>query len=328
MKKIIVLILSFSLLLMGCQKTTKTETVKKDQDKTITVGSIRALGTVTPYIAAEEGIFKKQGLNVKIVDFADGSALMEAFASGGIDIAICGMAPIATWQSKGSELKIVASANGGGHVVITRKDTGINSIAELKGHKIAEPNPGTVTDTLLRDHILPSRKIDPNKDIQIVPGLNPADMATALEATRQVDAAITWEPYASQAESKYPDIKILYDSAKEIKAETGSKALYPVNVVAASQKFIDDDPNLLKSFLKSYKTTVDFINNDPTANKKIAKELSLTEDIIVKAKKRVDFTYKVDVDASFKTLGWAHNLGFLKEVPKKEELFDLRFLPK
>jgi len=329
-KKIVVLVslvLSLTLVLMGCQKSSKNEATKAAEAKTIKVGSIRALGTITPYISAEEGIYKKQGINVQIVDFADGAALMEAFATGDIDIAFCGIAPIATWQSKGSELKIVASANGGGHVIITRKDSGINSIADLAGHKIAEPNPGTVTDTLLRDYILPSGKLKAPKDIQIVSGLKPADMATALTATRQVDAAITWEPFASQAESKDPNIKVLYDAAKEIQAKTGAKALYPVNVVAASQSFIDDNPALLKSFLAGYVKTVDFINNDPTANDKIAKALSLDKAIIVKARKRVDYTYKVDVPGSFKTLDWAHNLGYLKVVPKEKELFDLRFLP-
>ena len=143
-KKIVILIglvLSLTLVLMGCQKASKNEVSTTAQAKTIKVGSIRALGTITPYIGIEEGIFKKQGLDVEIVEFADGAALMEGFASGGIDISLCGIAPVATWQSKGIDLKIVASANGGGHVVITRKDAGINSIADLAGHKIAEPNP-------------------------------------------------------------------------------------------------------------------------------------------------------------------------------------------
>src|SRR5665647_504565 len=228
-KKIVILIglvLSLTLVLMGCQKSSKNEVATTAKAKTIKVGSIRALGTITPYIAIEEGIFKKQGLDVEIVEFADGAALMEGFASGGIDISLCGIAPVATWKSKGIELKIVASANGGGHVVITRKDAGINSIADLAGHKIAEPNPGTVTDTLLRDYILPSGNINPKKDIQIVSGLKPADMATALTATRQVDAAITWEPFASQAESTNDDVKVLYDASKEIQTKTGSEALY------------------------------------------------------------------------------------------------------
>lgn len=330
--RLLTIVLSLMFVLAGCQgaskntSSTNNETATKEQTKTIKIGSIRALGTITPYISEEEGIFKEQDINVEIVDFSDGSALMEAFASGGIDIGICGIAPIATWQSKGVELKVVASANGGGHVIITRKDSGINSIADLAGHKLAEPNLGTVTDTLLRDHILPSGNIN-EKNLQIVSGLKPADMASSLAATHEVDAALTWEPFASQAESKYDDIKVLYDAAKEIQTETGSKSLYPVNVVVASQNFIDNNPELLKSFLKSYVKTVDFINNDSTANDKLAKVLELDKDILIKARKRVDYTYKVDVDASLKTLQWAHDLGYLETIPKKDELFDLRFLP-
>jgi hypothetical protein len=50
----------------------------------IKVGTNRALGTVTPYVGRDKGIFQEHGVNVEIVDFVDfedGSTLMEAFAS-------------------------------------------------------------------------------------------------------------------------------------------------------------------------------------------------------------------------------------------------------
>ena len=214
----------------------------------IKVGTNKALGTVTPYVGRTNGVFAKRGVTVEIVDFTDGSTLMEAFASGQLDVALLGIAPTAIWQGKGVPLKVVAAANGGGHVLLTRQDTGITNVKELKGKKVATPKPGTVVDTLFRAHI--ARKIaglDPEKDIQIVPGVAPADMPAALFVAREVDAGITWEPFASQAEAKFRNSRVLFDAAAEWKRKNPkAKNFYPTNVVIARQSFIDQRPEELK----------------------------------------------------------------------------------
>jgi NitT/TauT family transport system substrate-binding protein len=324
-------LLIMALLLTACAKeggdkdAAGDNTKTADEKPTVKIGAIKALGTITPYIAQQKGFFEEAGISVEIVDFADGSALGEAFAASGLDIALMGVAPTATWQSKGVDLKIVASANGGGHVILTREDTGINSIEDLKGHIIAEPNPGTVTDTLLRDYILPNAGLDPEEDVQILSGLKPADMAASLAVTGEVDAIITWEPFSTQALQQYEGLKLLYDSAQVIKDATGAEALYPVNVVSASGSLISENPDLLQSFMDAYKKTIDFINTDPGANAEIAKALELEEDVIAKSRERVDFTYKIDAKGLLETLKWANDLGYLEKLPTQEELFDFDF---
>lgn len=323
---VMTLVLAF--LVTGCSKDSAKETADNNtrENATIKVGSIRALGTVTPYISEKQKYFEDAGLSVEIVDFADGSALGEAFAAGGLDIALMGIAPTATWQSKGVELKVVASANGGGHVILTRNDSNINSIADLKGHIVAGPNPGTVTDTLLRDYILPGAGLDPENDVQILSGMKPADMAVALAVTKEVDAVITWEPFATQAEDEYDNVKVLYDSAAELKKDKGTDDIYPVNVMLASQAFIDGHTEELQKFIDVYKKTVDFINNDPTANAVLAAELELDESVIAKARERISYTYDIDAQGLFDTLKWAKDLGYLDSIPTEEELFDYSFL--
>ncbi len=296
----------------------------------IKVGTNRALGTVTPYVGRDKGIFREHGVNVEIVDFADGSTLMEAFASGQLDVALLGIAPSAIWQGKGVDLKVVAAANGGGHVLLTRTDTGIHDIEELKDKKVATPKPGTVVDTLFRAHIARElAKLDPDKDIQIVPNVAPADMPAALFVTREVDAAITWEPFATLAETKYKDSKVLFDAAAEWhKANPNSKHFYPVNVVIARQYFIQSRPEDLRRFLAAYVQTVDFVNSKPDeANGIIANEISLDKAIVERARRRIDYTSQVDTTAALETLEWSKQLGYLKEVPTAGKLFDLSYLP-
>jgi NitT/TauT family transport system substrate-binding protein len=294
----------------------------------IKVGTNRALGTVTPYVGKSKGIFNKQGVTLDIVDFSDGSTLMEAFASGQLDIGILGIAPAAIWQGKGVALKVVASANGGGHVLLTREDTGITSITQLKGRKVATPKPGTVTDTLFRVHIIQKLAgLNPEKDIQIVPGLAPADMPTALFVVREV--VITWEPFASQAEAQFKGGRVLFDAAAEWRKKQPKGAFYPVNVVIARQSFIDQYPDQLRRFLVAYQETVDFINQQPgQANEIISREIQLDKSIVAKARRRIDYTVQIDTTAALETLEWSKELGYLSEIPQAAKLFDLRFLPR
>jgi NitT/TauT family transport system substrate-binding protein len=303
---------------------------KPAETAVIKIGTNRALGTITPYLGKSQGIFAKRGVTVEIVDFTDGSTLMEAFASGQLDVALLGIAPATIWQGKGVPLKVVAAANGGGHVLLTRQDTGITSVKGLRGKKVATPKPGTVVDTLFRAHI--SRKVaglDPEKDIQIISGVAPADMPAALFVAREVDAGITWEPFASQAEAKFKNSRVLYDAAAEWKkANPKAKNFYPTNVVIARQSFINGRGVELKRFLAAYVETIDFINKNPReANEVIAKELKLDVGIVAHARKRIDYTASVDVPAAFETLSWSKQLGYLKEMPSESKLFDLSYLP-
>jgi NitT/TauT family transport system substrate-binding protein len=322
----------FVMLLVGCSRNSTTsanEAAGSDSSETIRVGTNRALGTMVPFIANEKGFFQQQGLHVNVVDFADGSPI-EAFASGQLDIALLGIAPSAIWQGQGVNLKVVAAANGGGHVLLTRTDSGIADLQQLKGRKVATPKPGTVTDTLFRAHI--AREIahlDPEKDIRIVPDVAPGDMPTALFVSREVDAAITWEPYASQAEMQFKNAKVLYDSAAEWrKTYPGSGPLYPVNVVIARQAFIDAHPMELRKFLAAYVQAIKFVNDSPDeANKMIADNLQLDPAIVASARHRIDYTWHVDPDASLKTLEWSAQSGYLKEIPTASKLFDLSYLP-
>ena len=293
------------------------------------VGTNRALGTVTPYVGEARGLFQARGIDLEIVDFQDGSTLMEAFAAGRLDVALQGIAPAAIWQGKGVPLKVIAAANGGGHVLLTRADAGIRDLAGLRGKKVGTPKPGTVVDTLFRAHIARELAgLGPEKDLVIIPGLAPADLPTALFASREVDAVITWEPFASQAQARFEDARVLWDGAAEWRKAHPGAPLYPVNVVVARQDLLEKRPDDVRAFLAAYDETLRFLNERPNeANELIARELKLDLAIVAAARTRIDYGSRVDVAAALRTLSWSKQLGYLKEVPSEAALFDLRFLP-
>ena len=310
-------IAALSLILTGCSAAEGGSPKAAGEKDTLTLGVIKALGTVTPYVAKAKGYFEEAGIDVNIIDFSDGSSLMEAFAASDIDIAMCGVAPVANWFSKGVDVQVIASANGGGHIILSRKDTGITNVEQLKGHTLAEQNLGTVTDTLLRSYILKNAAISPENDLTIVPGMKPADMAISLFDTREVDAILTWEPYVSQALSTYEDAVVVYDSPIVLKKELGAESFYAVNVVAASKEVIDNRKDDLKKFLSVYEKTVNYINTESSANADIAKALEMDENIVKSARQRIDYTSKLDKDALERTLRWGLELGYFESIPAR-----------
>jgi NitT/TauT family transport system substrate-binding protein len=335
MNKIKPLIGCSLLLAIACygllQRTGSQLSNRANSEFRIRIGTNRALGTVTPYVARDKGFFEQQGIQAQVIDFNDVTTLMESIASGQLDVALVGISSPAIWQQRGARLKIVAAANGGGHVLLTRNDTAIRSLQDLRGRKIATPKPGTVTDTLFRAHIIHDlANLDPEKDIQILPNMAAADMSTVLFVSHEVDAAITWEPFASQAEANYKNHVVLFDAAQEWRKQNPHKKhLYPVNVVIANQNFIDQHPESLRRFLAAYAQGVEFINHKPEeADQIISRETQLDESIVIAARRRIDFSAQVDIDASLETLAWSVELGYLKKIPASEQLFDLRFLPK
>ncbi len=286
------------------------------------VGVIKALGTVAPYVSEDLGFYDDTKVNLTLTEFSDGSALMEAFAAGEIDVAICGIGPIANWYTKGIDVQVIAAANGGGHVIVTRNDTGIRSVEDLAGHSIAEPNPGTVTDTLLRSYILKNAGLDPETDVTLVPGMKPADMAIALFDTQEVDAILTWEPFVAQAEETYgDDLVIVYDSPNELKADFGEDTFYAVNVVAASGDAIAQKEDALAAFLSGYEEGVTYLNNEADANAEIAKLLELDEAVVERARTRIDYNYELNKESLSRTLGWAKDAGYIDELPDENEFY-------
>ena len=322
------LFVSLALILSTFSLATAEDPAPKKSAKPLVFGTNKAIGVITPYIARTAGIFTRHGVEVSGADFNDGPSVVDALASGSIDIGFLGIGPVGIWQSKGLPLKVVAGANGGGHVLITRADSGINTLADLKGRKVAVPKPGSVTDSLFRAHILGDlAKLDPEKDVTLIQGIAAPDMATALFVTKSIDAAIAWEPFVSRAEAKFKELKVLYDASAEWHKEHPNGPFYPVNVVVVKQSLIDERPDDLRNFLAAYKEAVTFINDQPEqANDLIAAELKVDKSVVAGARKRTDYTWQVDPDAAIQTLQWAKQSGHIKQIPEKEKLFDLRWI--
>ena len=127
----LILILSFSLLVVGCSQ----EQVEFDK---VTLGAETSLLTAAVWVAEDQGYFQEQGLDLTIKEFDSGKASFNDMLNGGVDISTVAPTPIMFNSFKRQDFSIFATFVDSNEdvKVITRKDVGINSAADLKGKKI------------------------------------------------------------------------------------------------------------------------------------------------------------------------------------------------
>jgi sulfonate transport system substrate-binding protein len=160
--------------------------------------------TGLPVIARQQQLIEKalepQGVAVKWVEFTAGPPLVEALNVGAINIGWVGDAPPIFGQSGGAAIVYVAALPGNvdGEAIIAKEGSGISSVADLKGKKVAVGKGTSAHNLLIAALEKNGLTLD---DIEVV-YLPPADAAAAF-ASDKVDAWSIWDPFLAIAETNY-----------------------------------------------------------------------------------------------------------------------------
>ncbi|TDT98126.1 sulfonate transport system substrate-binding protein [Streptomyces sp. 846.5] len=150
-------------------------------------------------LAKITGAFDNASYQVKFARFTYGPPLVQAAASGDIDLGSVGDVPPITGAAKEYGFKIVAVTRSlaptqPAENIIVPKGSTLQTLADLKGKKLAVPQGSSAHGLAL--NALKSVGLTP-KDVQLV-FLDPAAGATAF-ATGKVDAWSIWNPQSALA---------------------------------------------------------------------------------------------------------------------------------
>lgn len=171
------------------------------------IGYLRVMDDAQAIAAYEAGFYKKQGLDVELVEFTSGTNLIKAIVGGQLDTGVLGFTNAVAWASKGADLKVVSGAQQGYHAIVVRDGTGINKVADLKGHTLASQAEGSTADVVLKGVVLKNAGLKPD-EVNIL-GVSPQVAVQSLVGKR-VDAAFLFEPQASIAQLIAP-VKQIYE---------------------------------------------------------------------------------------------------------------------
>ena len=243
----------------------------------INIGYLNSTAHLLAFVAAEEGYFKEEGLNVTLTQFSSASELINGIESDKLDVAFIGSVPTLTFQSQGHEVSIFGGAmtNGHGYVIkseYTDKDEA--GVEVLKGRNVASVK-NSVQDAELQI-LLKNAHIEIGEGddkVNIVYFDSQKDAYAAL-LNSGIDAASVYSPYASLAKSQ--GYKVVYYCAHEKALEN-----QPCCRQVAKTSALSSTPNTFiaieRAFIKAYHFTQS--DHDKTI-KDVKKYIDIDEDFI------------------------------------------------
>ncbi|MDV0447898.1 hypothetical protein MsAg5_18190 [Methanosarcinaceae archaeon Ag5] len=194
-------------------------------------------------------------LNVSSVNnklFESGPSEAVALSSGAIQVAYIGAAPIipAVAQNN-SDLKIVAAVQINGSSLLVANNMTYNGPQDLVGKKVGTFPPGSIQDTLLKTW-LTNNGVDP-KSLEIK-GMSQGDAEAAL-MSGSLDAVFLPHPAPAVIEAGGYG-RIVYNSGQ-------MEPDHACCVIAVSQKFIDQHPDIVKEIVRIHIDATDYTNENP-----------------------------------------------------------------
>jgi len=208
------------------------------------------------YVAQQEGLFKKHGLDVRINTGPSGSAMVSFLINGQIESAF------------GSEIAGVANHNLDPNVVVVAQATrlvrwlalvgrNVDNLDQLKGKKVgvARGSGGEVFWLAMLD------KLKLNGADYTVVNVEAPEMVAALERGN-IDAYAVWEPWVTRGLAAVKNTKVLKDQEGILE-----QGVY----IYMNLGWIRKNPAQAEAFMRALVEATDIINKD---RKRAAKDVS------------------------------------------------------
>ncbi len=265
--------------------------------------------------------------NVAWTSFNAGPAEIEAIFAGEIDLGFIGPVPGINANIKsGGDVKIIANATNAGAVLLVRNNSGISSIKQLAGKKIAVPQLGNTQHlcllNLLTKHGLTA--FHQGGDVTILASSN-ADIVNLMD-NESIDAAVVPEPWGTTIEN-LGNSKILLDYD-----ELFLEGNYPSALVIASKDFLEEHPEFVEEFLAAHKDATQFITENPEETYEIvnteiqnATGKSLSRDVMERAFSKIKASDALNTDAIMQFARISKEEGFISDIPEENDVFILEF---
>jgi len=270
------------------------------------------------------GIFKKHGLDLKIIDFGGGGKAAQAMAAGAMDIED-GAGTEMAFIVKGDPMLAVCESTAPAPFMAIGVpwDSPIHSLKDLKGKIIGVSSPGSFSDWLAHEL---ARKEGWGEDGVKTVGIGGATAATiAAFKAHQIDAEIGG---ASQFFAFEQDqIGHLLSSVAAYEGNVASGMLF------ASNKLIADNPDAIRAFVAGWIETVDYMRAHKAETVKIESGIThFNEQVMSREYDLVMgmFTKACQFDAeSLQTLQRSFvQLKLLDTEPDMSKLYTEAYLPK
>ncbi|WP_313592353.1 aliphatic sulfonate ABC transporter substrate-binding protein [Agrobacterium cavarae] len=290
-------------------------------DQTIRIGWLRGPNDIT--LAKSRGTLEKalaeKGIKVEWAGpFPAAAPAFEALNAGSIDITAGSSTSAIAALSAKIPLVIFAyqKMSPGAEGIVVKKDSGIGSIKDLAGKKVAVNRGGTGEYLLMQG--LQTNGVDPKSVERVY--LSPSDSGPSF-TQGHVDAWATWDPFLTIAETAY-DGKVVADGAA-IKSDNAV-------VLVASKEFATskaDQLQLVFDVIKSENAWA--VANKEEAGTVWVKEMNVPSNLAAKIGENNAVPTTSVTDADVKQIGavaeWYAKSGIIPALPNvKDSVISLK----
>ncbi|TDR94870.1 ABC transporter substrate-binding protein [Enterovirga rhinocerotis] len=219
----------------------------------VRVGVIPIVGASPLFVANGSGALKAAGMDVRVTTFESGPNMIQALASGTIDVYVAGIMPLAVANSKGVRSKVVTATAveemvfvAGPKLAPYFKD-GVPPAEALKAYRakegkaarLAAQPPGSVPNTTLQHWLWEVAKAD-KADADIVSmGIDATQQAVLVGA---VEGAAIREPALTIVQGRNPNIKLIATGGQMFPSQPGT-------VVAVTPAFAAAHPAAVQALV-------------------------------------------------------------------------------
>jgi len=254
-KGILVLLLLgvVSVIFCGCASETKTP-ASEVRTMTLKVGLLPNEEILPVYVAEQDGLFKKHGVDLEIVNFQSAAERDAAIQAGAVDGVEGDLLAVALIRQGGTPVKTVSLAMGAtpaeGRFAMLAAPGTITTVEDLKGKELAISE-NTIIE-YVADQMLVAKGIDPQDIKKIYIPKMPLRVQMLIQ--NQVTAAVLPDPLAAYAELK--GAKVLVDDTKM--GKNISQSVYFFRDDAIKNKKL-----AIRKFLQAYEEGAKAVNKNP-----------------------------------------------------------------
>lgn len=243
--------------------TTRLDT---DSPRSVTVAQFGDLLLYLPlYIAKEEGLFAKRGLDVRIISTSGDDKTYAAVASGQASFGIADPTFAAIANSQGHRARVIGLLVDGvpNYAVSLGSLLPIQNLETLKGISIATP-PSPSTAFALTKDLYEKAKLPPS-----IRQVSPAALMATLQA-KDADLAVLIEPWVSTTIRNGGSVVIEFPRFYKSFALTG---------ITCTERFATQEADTCSAFLAAMQEAAIIFYSDEAKTLKVAQKMFPNEDV-------------------------------------------------
>ncbi len=192
------------------------------------------------WVQQSQEVEKATGFKINWRQFGGGGDVIRAMASGDVQLGEVGSTGVATAISQGMDVELfwILEDIAAAEALVARNGSGINTVADLKGKKIATPFVSTSHFQLL--YAMQQAGLKPS-DAQVL-NMRPPEIAAAW-SRGDIDATFIWDPVLSNVKKTG---KVLLTSGDICK-----KGACTFDGLVVTQKFAKENPGFMVALVKA-----------------------------------------------------------------------------